>query len=74
MSQPPEPPTVWNGRFLAAYPDGTVSDYDLKGHMLRPGDELPGGWILDQYSMTDRPVAEGKYMVVGILRKAEKTS
>jgi hypothetical protein len=57
-------------RFLASYPDGTESDFDLGGHILRPGDELPGkgGIVLDRWDVTDIPIERGEFGVVGILR------
>lgn len=64
----PPPPTSWAGRFLAVYPDGSTSDFDLTGHELRPGDALPSGHILDRFEVSDKPVEPGKWMVVGILR------
>jgi hypothetical protein len=49
-------------RFLASYPDGTESDFDLGGHILRPGDELPGkgGIVLDRWDVTDIPIERGE--------------
>lgn len=64
-------PSAWSGRFLAVYPDGTRGDYDLDGHVLAAGDELPGGgYVLDHWEVTKQPVADGKPMLVGILRLA----
>jgi predicted RNA-binding Zn-ribbon protein involved in translation (DUF1610 family) len=39
----PEPPNDgWSGRFEAVFPDGTRSELDLQGRLLRPEDPLPG--------------------------------
>ena len=67
----PEPVTAWSGRFLAVYPDDSQSDFDLDGTLLKVGGVLPGGWILDRWDVTDRPVKDGRWGVVGILRAAE---
>ena len=67
----PPPPRSWAGRFLAIYPDGSTSDYDLTGHELRPGEALPSGHILDRFEVSDKPVEPGKWMVVGILREPD---
>ena len=68
----PEPPIAWEGTFLAVYPDGGRSDFDLGGYTLRPGDQVPGkSVVLDRWNVTDTPIARGEFGVVGILREAE---
>ena len=71
----PEQPTAWESRFLAIYPDGTESDFDLGGYILRPGDEIPGkgGIVLDRWDVTDIPIERGEFGVVGILRDPESS-
>ena len=69
----PAPPSgAWEGSFLAIYPDGTRSDFDLSGSRLRPDQTVPGkpGFVLDRWDVTDVPVEGGHFGVVGILRNA----
>ncbi len=65
----PDLPTTWTGRFIALYPDGSQSDYDLNGFPLSPGGELAHGYVLDHWERTVKPLAEGKPMLVGVLRR-----
>jgi hypothetical protein len=66
-------PDAWSGEFLAVYPDGTQSHYDLSGHVYRPGDRLPDGHVIDHWEVTTKPVRDtGKPMLVGILRRDDE--
>ena len=70
----PTPPEAWEGRFIAIYPDGNTSDFDLAGTVIRPGDEIGDtGYILERWDVTDEPMHDGKYMAVGYLRKIEES-
>jgi predicted RNA-binding Zn-ribbon protein involved in translation (DUF1610 family) len=67
----PEPPAnAWSGSFEAVFPDGTRSELDLKGRVLRPEDSLPGtDFVLEQWEVTDEPLQNGLFGIVGILRR-----
>jgi hypothetical protein len=41
--------------------------------MLRPRDgfRAAGGWVLDRFQVSDRPVEGNRHMVTGVLRRAE---
>ena len=70
----PTPPEAWEGRFIAIYPDGSSSDFDLAGTVIRPGDEIGDtGYILERWDVTEEPMPDGKYMAVGYLRKIEES-
>lgn len=69
----PSPPSgAWDGSFLAVYPNGSQSDFDLGGTRLRPGQRLPGQpeFVLERWDVTDAPLADGYFAVVGVLRAA----
>jgi hypothetical protein len=65
----PDPPSDgWDGRFEAVFPDGGREELDLKGRVLRPGDSLPGtDFVLEEWEVTDEPVQEGLFGIVGVL-------
>jgi hypothetical protein len=67
----PEPPAEgWSGRFEAVFPDGTRSELDLKGRVVRLEDPLPGtDFVLEQWEVTDEPLENGLFGVVGVLRR-----
>ena len=69
----PEPPEDdWSGRFIALYPDGSRSDLDLGAHVLRPGERIPGRpFVLESWSVTDEPVEEGRFEIVGVLKEID---
>jgi len=68
--RPEPPPDGWSGRFEAVFPDGTRSELDLKGRVLRPGDSLPGtDFVLEQWEVTEEPRENGLFGVVGVLRR-----
>jgi predicted RNA-binding Zn-ribbon protein involved in translation (DUF1610 family) len=68
--KPEPPPEGWSGRFEAVFPDGTRSELDLNGRVLRPKDPLPGtDFVLEQWKVSDEPLAKGLFGVVGILRR-----
>jgi ribosomal protein S27E len=66
----PEPPEKdWAGRFIAVYPDGSRKTLDLDGHVMRPGEQIPGGpFVLDRWDVTDEPVEEGRFEIIGVLK------
>jgi hypothetical protein len=68
-SQRPDPPEVWEGKLILVYPDGTQTDMDLGGTAIRPGENVPwdAKFVLDRFEVTDTPVADGKFGVIGIL-------
>jgi predicted RNA-binding Zn-ribbon protein involved in translation (DUF1610 family) len=66
----PKPPADWSGRFEAVFPDGTRSELDLNGRLVRPEDPLPGtDFVLEQWEVTDEPLEKGLFGVVGVLRR-----
>ena len=68
--KPEVPEDDWSGRFIAVYPDGSRTAVDLGGHVLRPGERVPGNaLVLDRWNVTDEPV-EGRFEIVGILKEA----
>ena len=70
----PEPPTEWSGEMILRYPDGQESDMDTSGSVVRPGEPFPGkpDYVLERLDVSDRPRADGRYMVIGILREAAR--
>jgi hypothetical protein len=73
MPQKPDAPKSWNGQMILVYPNGEQSDMDLNGSVARPGEPFPGkpGYILQHFDVADRPMPDGRYMVVGVLRHAK---
>jgi hypothetical protein len=71
--KPAELPKSWNGKLILVYPDGTQSDMDLDGTIVRPGEPVPWNesFVLERFDSTDRPVADGKFGLVGILRSTQ---
>jgi hypothetical protein len=65
----PEPPEGdWAGRFIAVYPDGSTTGLDLEGHVLRPGEQVPGKpFVLKRWDVTDEPVEDGRFEIIGVL-------
>ncbi len=61
---------VWDGQFLAVWPDGSTSDVSLNGHPLGVGEALPGheDAVLERYDTTTGPLIDGKRLVVGHFR------
>jgi hypothetical protein len=57
---------------ILVYPNGEQSDMDLNGSVARLSEPLPGkpGYVLDRFDVADKPMPDGRYMVVGILRDA----
>jgi len=73
---PGQPPKVWDGSFLAIWPDGSDSDFDLKGHKLRVGESVPGheDAVLDRFETKTSDSGDGRLMVVGYFREADQLS
>jgi hypothetical protein len=68
----PSPPETWDGTFIAKYPDGSTSDFDLMGFKLSPGDRVPGkNYELERWEIAEQPREDGTWTVVGILRETE---
>jgi hypothetical protein len=69
----PEPPDEdWSGRFIALYPDGSRTDVELGGHVLRPGEQVPAKpFLLERWDVTDEPVEEGRFEIVGVLKEID---
>lgn len=67
----PEPPNEWSGEMLLVYPNGEQSHMDTSGSVVRPGEPFPGktDYVLDRLEVGEEPLSDGRYMVVGILRK-----
>jgi hypothetical protein len=67
---------AWTGRFLARYPDGTGSDFDLNGFPLRPGDPHPArpDLVLDRWETHPEVTGpDGRLFLIGVFREAEKS-
>jgi hypothetical protein len=72
VNEKPDVPTAWDGDFLAAYPDGHTSHFSWRaGDILRPGDALPSGHVIERFDVSDRPMEDGKWMVVAVLREPD---
>jgi hypothetical protein len=69
----PEPLNEWSGEMILVYPSGEQSHMDTTGSVVRPGEPFPGkpGYVLDRLDLSEEPRADGRYMVVGILRKTD---
>jgi hypothetical protein len=68
----PSPPETWDGPFIAKYPDGSTSDFDLMGYRITPGARIPGkNFVLERWEIAELPREDGRWMVVGILRETE---
>jgi hypothetical protein len=62
----------WAGRFIAVYPDGSRTRLDLGGHVLRPGDLVPGTpFVLERWDVTDEPAEEGRFEIIGVLTEKD---
>jgi hypothetical protein len=71
-THPPSPPETWEETFIAKYPDGSTSDFDLMGYKLAVGDRVPGkNYVLERWEIAERPREDGTWMVIGILRESE---
>ncbi|HEX2272437.1 MAG TPA: hypothetical protein VHG90_01005 [Acidimicrobiales bacterium] len=69
--RPAEAPEEWGGTIFLRYPDGSTSDLDPSGDVIRPGWRHPNGrHVLERFELTEAPIREGKFGVVGVLRDA----
>jgi hypothetical protein len=70
----PEPPEEdWSGSFVAVYPDGSRTSVELDGHVLRPGEQVPGSqFALKRWDVTDEPVEEGRFEIIGVLTEKDE--
>jgi hypothetical protein len=71
----PEPPEEdWSGSFIAVFPDGSRTGVDLEGHVLRPGEQVPGrSFALERWDVTDEPVGEGRFKIIGVLTEQDES-
>jgi hypothetical protein len=58
---------------LLVFPNGDQSEFDTGSAIVRPGERFPGkpGYVLDRLDLSDKPMPDGRYVVVGILRERD---
>lgn len=72
VSVRPKPPPALQGEFIAKWPDGSQSDFDIGMEIIAPGDACPGkpGYVLDRIEVAARPRPDGRWHVIGVFRHA----